>query len=173
MKWLKTAALFVLLVGASAPAFAQQDSVRGPARAERPARMLNVESALRMRESLKLSSSQIAQLESLRKEIVAQRQNEARDMIELRSRIAAGLDRDDLRNQLESRRTAKRDALQQWQRRLESTLTREQRDQLGNAHRMHGRRMHMRSPRGERARRGPARGFDQRFDDRVRERWRW
>ena len=114
MRWMRNAALAALLVIGTTPAFAQQrDSMRTP-RAERGERaergrgemrerfagrgVGGVESMLRMRAELKLSDAQVNQLEALRKEIVAQRQNEARDMIDLRSRMEAGqLDREEAR----------------------------------------------------------------------------
>jgi hypothetical protein len=127
---------------------------------------LGVEAALRMREQLKLSDAQVNQLEALRKDIVAQRQNSAREMIDLRSRIAAGsLEREEARKQLQSRREAMRTALTQRHEQLGRILTEEQRDDLRRVQRQHARRM----MRGER---GP-RGIDRGFREPPRNRYRW
>jgi hypothetical protein len=91
------AVLVAALLAMAAPAIAQQPPTppQPPARRERAdslhPRMLSVEAALRFRQDLKLSDTQAAQLETLRKEFVAERQAEAREAIETQSRIAAGL----------------------------------------------------------------------------------
>ena len=158
MKWCKSAALAALMMVSATPLLAQDVEPPTPRRTP-----LNVEAALRLREQLKLSDSQAAQLETLRKEIVAQRQNQAREMIDLESRAAAGLiDRDEMRKQMESRRESMRNAMEQRRDRIERILTPEQREQVARS-RMGMRRAEMRrggrpgaAPRGlERGRRGP------------------
>jgi Spy/CpxP family protein refolding chaperone len=174
MNWLKNAALAALLVTVATPVFAQQrDTMRAP-RGERMQRERmemrerfggrgfggGVESMLRMRESLKLSDAQVNQLEALRKEIVAQRQNQARDMIDLQSRIAAGqLDREAARKQMEARRETMRTTMEQRRERLDKILTAEQREQVLRAEL---RAERMRGPRGRPgfAPRGRGRDFD-------------
>ena len=110
MKWWKYAALAAVLIASATPVVAQEP---GPA-PRRPAGPVNVETALRMREQLKLTDSQVAQLEALRKELVTQRQNQAREMIDMQSRAAAGLiEREEMRKQMESRRGSMRGAMEQ------------------------------------------------------------
>ena len=97
MNIVKSAAIAAVATLAALPVYAQQpprppSPPRPPMERGEPMRRegVSVEAALRMREPLKLNNSQIDQLETLRKEIVAQRQNNAREMIDLQSRIAAG-----------------------------------------------------------------------------------
>ncbi|HEX6063890.1 MAG TPA: Spy/CpxP family protein refolding chaperone [Longimicrobiales bacterium] len=136
MKWWKYAALAAVLTLSATPVVAQ-----GPGLAPRlPAGPVNVEAALRMREQLKLTDSQAAQLEALRKELVTQRQNQAREMIDLQSRAAAGLlEREEMRKQMESRRESMRSALEQRRERMERILTDAQREQLARARAQAGR----------------------------------
>jgi Spy/CpxP family protein refolding chaperone len=130
MNWVKAAAFAALMAGMAAPAHAQ----RRVERAKRAPGFVNVEAALRMREQLKLTDAQVAQLETLRKEIVAQRQKEAQEMIDLESRIAAGnVERDEMRKYFESRREAMTSYVQNRKERLDKILTEEQRGQLGRA----------------------------------------
>ena len=162
MNRMRSAALAALMVAVATPAFAQQgDSLR--AKRERGERGRvemrerfdgrgmgagGVESLLRMRETLKLSDAQVNQLEAMRKEIVAQRQSQARDMIDLQSRIAAGqVEREEARKQMEARRESLRTTMEQRRERMESILTAEQREQLQQA-RQRMERMPMRGPRG-------------------------
>jgi Spy/CpxP family protein refolding chaperone len=132
-----------------------------------------VEAALRMRSELKLSSAQVNQLEALRKEIVAQRQNEARDMIDLRSRAEAGnLDREEARKQLEARRDALRETMKQRHEQFDKILTQEQRTELRHLQRDQMDRAHMRDQRRPRgADRDRGRGF--REPPQTRNRYRW
>lgn len=149
MNWTRNAAMAALLVGMATPAAAQQ-GFGGP-RFEGRGPGGGVEAVLRQRESLKLSEAQVNQLESLRKEIVAQRQNEARDMIDLQSRIAAGqVEREEARKQMESRREELRNTMEQRRERLEKILTDAQREQLRSQLRenFRDRRGDMRRPRG-------------------------
>ncbi|HET9440814.1 MAG TPA: Spy/CpxP family protein refolding chaperone [Longimicrobiales bacterium] len=156
MNWYRNAALVAVMLAAALPAFAQQQ------RMPRQDRGVGVEAALRMREELKLSGAQVAQLESLRKEIVAQRQNAAREMIDLRSRVDAGnIDPAEARKQMATRRDAMRETMRQRGERLEKILTAEQREQMGRMQRMQPRRGAL--PRG----RAPG------FGPPPRDRWRW
>lgn len=94
-------------------------------------RMGGVETALRLKDELKLSAAQQTQLEALRKELVAERQNHVRDQIDLQSKLAAGLiTREDMRKQLDGRRDALRQAMEQRQDRISKILSQEQHDQL-------------------------------------------
>jgi Spy/CpxP family protein refolding chaperone len=126
--------------------------------------MLNVEAALRFRQDLKLSDAQAAQLETLRKEIVAQRQAEARDAIDTHSRAAAGLiSGDEIRKQFDSKRDDMRKRMQQHRERVAQILTAEQQQLLQTKTRermkdgMHGRMRHRegRPGMGQGFRRGP------------------
>jgi Spy/CpxP family protein refolding chaperone len=169
MNWMRNAALTALLIAVAAPASAQQREGKEFGRRG----FSGVESVLRARESLKLTAAQVSQLEALRKEIVAQRQNQAREMIDLQSRIAAGqIDREEARKQMQSRRESMRNAMEQRRDRLEKILTAEQRDQL---QRSQLRANRMRGPRGDgigpdRVRRGFDRGFR---EPAIRGRYRW
>ena len=160
MRYVKTAALTAIMTVCAVPAFAQRGTGGEPRRdgMERMhAGATGVEAALRMREQLKLNAGQVNQLEALRKEIVTQRQNAARDMIDLRSRIDAGLlEREAARKEMESRRDAMRETMKQRREQFEKILTDDQRDQLRQDMRQHARRMEM---RGERGSRGFERGF--------------
>jgi Spy/CpxP family protein refolding chaperone len=130
MKWWRYAALAAVLLVSATPAVAQDP---GPA-PRRPAGPVNVEAVIRMREQLKLTDSQVAQLETLRKELVTQRQNQAREMIDLQSRAAAGLiEREEMRKQMESRHESMRSALEQRRDRMERILTDAQREQMARA----------------------------------------
>jgi Spy/CpxP family protein refolding chaperone len=150
MKPMKTATLTALLVISGTPIFAQQpDSTRERGAVQHFGRShgVGVEAALRMREQLKLNESQVSQLESLRKQAVEQRQNEAREMIDLSSRIEAGLlDRDAARKQMESRREAIKGVMEQRRAQLEKILTPEQREEFLRMQKQ-GRGKHMRAPR--------------------------
>ena len=153
MSSVKTAAVAALLVMAAVPAQAQQRMHR-PMRGQQ---VSQVETALRMREDLKLSGAQVAQLESLRKEIVAQRQKEAVEMIDLRSRIAAGnVPGDEMRKQFEGRREQLEKTATARREQFERILTEEQRAQLAraNMNARLSRRDHMRGPRGPQGFRG-------------------
>lgn len=138
MRWMKYAAVAVLLSGVATPARAQERQRERPERGARPG-FGGVEAALRMREQLKLTEDQAKQLEALRKEIVAQRQSEASEMIDLRSRVEAGLiERDEAREQMEKRRESMREQMEQQRERIERILTDEQREQLRERARSRG-----------------------------------
>lgn len=95
------------------------------------ARMNSVERILRLKEELKLTDAQVSQLESIRKELVAKRQDEARARIDLESRIAAGLtERRETRDDIEERVKKLRDEAEKNRERIEKILTEEQRDKL-------------------------------------------
>jgi Spy/CpxP family protein refolding chaperone len=124
---------------------------------------LSVEAALRLKDELKLTDAQASQLEALRKEIVADRQAHARDMIDTQSRVAAGLLKpDDVRKQVEDKHDALRQTMQQRQDRIAKVLTTDQQQQLARAEFRHMReRMggHGRGGHGQRMRPG---GFGRR-----------
>ena len=153
MKVRTQAVLVATLVALAAPAFAQQPPTpptppQPPARRERAdslrPRMLNVEAALRFRQDLKLSDAQATQLETLRKEIVAERQAEARDAIETQSRVAAGLvPEEEVRKQFDNKRDDMRKRMEDRRDRIAKILTPEQQQQLQSKvrERMRG-RMH-------------------------------
>ncbi|HEY8509831.1 MAG TPA: Spy/CpxP family protein refolding chaperone [Steroidobacteraceae bacterium] len=158
--------LAVLVLGMAGTSLAQQpDSAARPRmRMRMQAPPVNVEHALRMREQLKLSDSQVSQLERMRREIVTQRQNVAREMIDLRSRIRAGtIDREAARKQMESQREQMRRQAEQRREQLEKILTAEQREQL---QKMHREAMRERPGRGHGYR--GYRGYPP-----PRNRWRW
>lgn len=91
----------------------------------------SVENILRRKDDLKLTDQQIAQIEVLRKEEVARRQDEARELIELQSRAAAGLmDRTEFRDAMEKQDDAQRIAARNVRNRLERILTDEQLEQV-------------------------------------------
>lgn len=161
------AGLAVLLFAIALPAAAQQPPVppqpRAPGGPGAPGGMrlqgLNVEMALRMKEQLKLSDAQFSQLDAIRKEIVAERQQRAHDMIDIQSRLAAGLiQREDVRKQFEANRDAVQKVAQARHDRIAKILTTEQQDQLRRAER----RMIMQRVRMNRGRMGPG-GFGQGF----------
>jgi hypothetical protein len=151
MNFRKTAGLTALLIAIAIPAFAQQPVERpmGPAGRggldhEMRPRMLNVEIALRMKDRLKLTEAQVSQLEAVRKEIVAERQTQVRDRIDIESRLRAGLVKpEEIRKQFEGKRDAVRKTVEQRQDRIAKILNQEQQDQVARAsHRMLARRMH-------------------------------
>jgi len=164
MEFKRNAGLAVLLLAIGVPAFAQEGTPdprkpdmrierRAAGRGELGSRMFSPEIALRMKSELKLSDAQVSQLEALRKEIVAERQERAREMIDIESRVAAGLiSREDVRKQFENKRDGMKDKLKDRQDRLGKVLTPEQQEQLqrsmrhGAMHRMQGRRGGMRGP---------------------------
>jgi Spy/CpxP family protein refolding chaperone len=158
MKVRTQAAMVAVLMAMAVPAFAQQpppppqpphppqfgqraDSIRP--------RMLNVEAALRFKQELKLSEAQVSQLEAVRKEIVADRQAEARDRFDIESRLMAGLiSEDEVRKQFDSKRDALRQTMQQRRDRLAKILSEEQQEQLQReTHRRMMDRMHDRGDR--------------------------
>jgi hypothetical protein len=164
MKVRTQAALIAMLMAMAVPVFAQQPPtpprppapVRERADSLRP-RMLNVEAALRFKQDLKLSDAQAAQLETLRKEIVAERQAEARDAIETQSRVAAGLiSEDEVRKQFDGKRDEMRQRMEQRRERITKILTQSKVHERMRD-RMHDRMGRRDGPmgRGMRFRRGP------------------
>ena len=139
MKWSNVAALAALIVVVAAPVQAQQRGDRpmrpdGPGMRAPGTRGLNVETALRMREELKLTPAQVTQLQNLRRELVAQRQKESADMIDLQSRIAAGdVDRDEMRKYFEGRRDQMEATMKQRKEQFDRILTEDQRGQMNRA----------------------------------------
>jgi Spy/CpxP family protein refolding chaperone len=92
---------------------------------------LGVESVLRQKTELGLNDQQVAQLEAVRKEEVARRQNDSRDLIDLESRYQAGLiDRDAWRDEMERRSDTRTTAARTLRNRIETILTAEQRERL-------------------------------------------
>jgi Spy/CpxP family protein refolding chaperone len=91
----------------------------------------SVENILRRKDDLKLTDQQVGQIEVLRKEEVARRQEEARELIDLQSRAAAGLlDRTEFRDAMEKQDDAQRIAARNVRNRLERILTDEQLEQI-------------------------------------------
>jgi Spy/CpxP family protein refolding chaperone len=138
MKWAKAAAVAALIVVVAAPAEAQRRNARpmGPAHGSGFGSRgpTQVESALRMREELKLTPAQVSQLQNLRREIVAQRQKEAVEMIDLRSRIAAGeIAPEEMRKEFEGRRETLEATMKQRREQFDRILSEDQRGQLNRA----------------------------------------
>ena len=170
-QWTSAATLLLVL---SVPALAQQPQTPDQPKAPGPGMMhegmhpgmLNVEAALRMKEQLKLSDAQTAQLDAIRKEMVAERQAHAQTMIDVESRLAAGLiKREDVRKQFEGKADAMRQTFQQRQDRVAKILTQEQQEQVQRM----SRRMMMRSMRSRGFEGGRGRGF---AGQRMRRRFR-
>ena len=159
-----------LLLAVTIPVSAQ-GAMRGPGR-DGP-RAHPVETALRLKDELKLNANQVSQLEALREEIVAQQQASAQKMIDVRSRLAAGLvKREDVRKEFEGNRDALREVIKQRHERFEKILTEEQRTQLREktrARMMHHRKDRIdrrdRMDRRDRTDRRPGRGSYFRFED--------
>lgn len=106
----------------------------------------SVERMLRLRDTLNLSDAQVTQLEAIRKEQVARRQQEAIARIDLESRAAAGmLEREALRDQLDDRADQAEEFFEQTRDRIEKVLTEQQRQQLRDF-REHGLRMRVPGP---------------------------
>lgn len=128
------AAALLLLASVTGPLMAQQPPrprAGGEASDSMRLRMLNVEAALRFKQDLKLTDSQVSQLDAIRKEIVADRQAQARDMIDTESRIAAGmLSPEDAHKQFEGKGEAMRETMRQRHDRIAKILTPEQQDKL-------------------------------------------
>ena len=161
---LKTyAGTLAVLLAVAVPATGQQPGMpRQPqqrAQGQMGPRALPVELALRMKEQLKLTDSQAQQLEAIRREIVTERQAQAQTMIDVQSRLAAGLAKpEDVRKQMQDRREAMRGTVEQRHERISKILTQEQQDQLQKATRRAAlRQMHMRG-RGRGPGFGPGRG---------------
>lgn len=147
------AGVTALLLAIAAPLTGQQQPQaprpNGPAGAG--PRGLNVELALRQKEQLKLNESQVSQLDAIRREIVAERQERARQMIDIQSRLAAGLVKpEDVRDQLQGKRGDIQKVMEQRHDRIAKILTQDQQDQLRRAER----RMMV-----QRVRRGGMQGF--------------
>ena len=123
-----------------------------------------IENALRLGDEIGLTEDQRGQLESLRLEVLEERQARAQNLMALRSEIRAGLrepeamrqEMGDLREAMEERRSARRDQ-------LESILSEDQRSQLRDMSRTRG-------PRGRQFRRGRD-GPRGPWDRRSRGRW--
>jgi hypothetical protein len=133
MTWLKHGAVlgFALAVSASVePLEAQRRGARGRAPGA------SVEQALRLRDTLQLTDDQVAQLQALRQEAVADRQAAMEHFIDVRSRFRAGdMTSDELQEELASRREDARSRADGREERFSGTLTEGQLDQLATAHR--------------------------------------
>lgn len=133
MKWGKAAAVAALIIAAATPADAQRRNAR-PMRQPVGPHSSQVESALRLREELKLTPAQVGQLQNLRREIVAQRQKESAEMIDLQSRIAAGeTSPEELRRHFDGRREQMEATMKQRSEQFERILSEDQRGQLNRA----------------------------------------
>ena len=105
--------------------------VRAGGRIVAPMGLGSLENILRRKDELELTSEQAAQIETMRREEVARRQTEARDLIDLQSRASAGIiDRITFRNEMEKIEDAQRLAARGVRNRLEQILTEEQRSRL-------------------------------------------
>ena len=130
----KSAAVVVLLLASSAAAAHAQDPVRfrrlEPLQAELALRGSwpgGVERVMRLRDELKLTEAQIGQLEEIRRQQVQRSQ----ELMDLRSRLAAGqIDEEVARAQIEERSALLREKAEQLRSRVDSILTQEQRDLL-------------------------------------------
>jgi Spy/CpxP family protein refolding chaperone len=83
-----------------------------------------VEMILRQRERLELTDAQVAQLDKIRQELVAQRTAHQAEMAELRSKVRAGeLEPAALREQLQARRDSAQELRTRQRERVEAILT--------------------------------------------------
>ena len=90
-----------------------------------------VEMILRQRERLELTEAQVAQLDKIRQELVAQRTAHQAEMAELRSKVRAGESEPAaLREQLQARRDSAQQIRAQQQERVQAILTDAQKDSL-------------------------------------------
>jgi Spy/CpxP family protein refolding chaperone len=90
-----------------------------------------IEGILRRKDELKLTDQQAARLETIRREGVARRQAEARALIDLSSRQAAGLiERSEYRDEMDKIDAERRTAERTVRSRLEQILTEDQRAQM-------------------------------------------
>lgn len=166
-------ALAPLHIAAQQGPRAQRGQAVGP-------RGAGVEMILRQREQLELTDNQVKQLDQIRQESVQRRTAHQAEMAEMRSKVLAGeLKVEDLRAQMEARRTAA-DAIQTAQRqRVEAVLNDAQKQKIdqfqrqarafqmgrlsavrGNRQGMRGNRQGMRGQQGfQRGMRGGNRGF--------------
>jgi hypothetical protein len=86
-----------------------------------------VERVMRLRNELRLNEAQIGQLEEIRR----QQLQRSQELLDLRSRLAAGqIDEEVARSQIEERNTALRKNAEELRSRVDGILTQEQRDLL-------------------------------------------
>lgn len=139
MRWSKHGAVLLVALAASIAAEPLQAQRWGPGdrRGGGPRDADgSVERALRLRDTLQLTDDQVAQLQALRQEAVADRQAEMGRFIDARSRFGAGeLTRDEFRAELDSRREEVRSRSDEREERFSAILTEEQREQLTAARR--------------------------------------
>jgi len=90
-----------------------------------------VEGILRQRERLELTDDQVAQLDRIRQELVAQRTSHQAEMADLRSKVRAGqLEASALQEQVQARQEAAEQFRTQNRERVKTVLTDAQKDQL-------------------------------------------
>ena len=92
-----------------------------------------VEHIMRMQEQLDLSDSQISELDAIRELVVQHRTSREAEITELRSQVMSGqLDRDRMRESAETRRNASEAFNTDIRSRVESILTDDQKEELGD-----------------------------------------
>ncbi len=133
MTWLKHGALLSIALAAATsaePLQAQRWEARGRGADG------SVEQALRLRDTLQLTDDQVAQLQALRQEAVADRQAAMDNRIDAQSRFRAGdLTRDEFREEAAARHEEARSGAEARQERFSGILTEEQGEQLATARR--------------------------------------
>ena len=136
----KTGAVTLLLVTIAASAAHGQDPDRPRALAPLRAEVAQggywfggVERIMRLREELKLTDAQLAKLEEIRKQQVVR----AQEMVELRSRVAAGqVEEDAMRAQIEQHNARFHQNAEEMRTRIDGILSKEQRDLLADRYRV-------------------------------------
>lgn len=94
----------------------------------------SVEQALRLRDTLQLTDDQVAQLQALRQEAVADRQAAMEHLIDARSRFRAGQTTwEEFSDELESRQQEAQSMVDERQEQLSGILTEDQGEQLAGA----------------------------------------
>jgi len=126
-----------------------------------PVKAQSVEAIMRARERLELTEQQIAQLDAIRQEAVAQRSAEMARIAELRSQLEAGqIRRSDLMAAMEDQQDARQGRAEERRASIESVLTEAQRESLDTMRRRVDRQRPGAGRAGPRARRGgPGRGI--------------
>jgi hypothetical protein len=133
MRWLKRGALLSIALAAVSPV--------GPLQAQRwegrgRGADGSVEHALRLRDTLQLTDDQVAQLQSLRQEAVAERQAASSHLIEARSRLRAGeVTREEFQEEVAARREEARSSAEAREERFSGILSEDQGEQLATARR--------------------------------------
>lgn len=130
MRWNRAGTAMLLVAFGAAPLAAQQTTppTQNPDQQGVPA---SAEMILGLRQRLNLTQDQVNQLETLRKQQLAQRETLLRERMDLMSQFRAGdLNRDTLRQRLMARRDAQRQTIQKDRDRIGQILQPQQRDQL-------------------------------------------